>query len=268
MARPRARSPRLVADGDGANDASVVLLVEVDGARLLLTGDIEPPAQAGLGRAVADLRVDVLKVPHHGSRAQDMEFLTSLGARVALVPVGKDNGYGHPAPELLAALTEGGTRVLRTDTSGDLAVVQVDGGLGVATRAWSDAGPPRAASVPTVAAGTVVAVWEAWRTMAQGPRASQVLGRVTLVTGKEEFLNERTVTAVRQAVRQHDADAEMAESLASALTAAGPGGDVCALALLRHPLRRRTQSRGAARRAVRLGAPARPPRRWRTSPWC
>ncbi len=81
--------------------------------------------------------------------------------------------------------------------------------------------PPGAASVPTAAAGTVVAVWEAWRTMAQGPRASQVLGRVTLVTGKEEFLNERTVTAVRQAVRQHDADAEMAESLASALTAAG-----------------------------------------------
>ncbi|WP_309136426.1 ComEC/Rec2 family competence protein [Nocardioides campestrisoli] len=125
--------PLVVADGDGANDASVVLLVEVDGVRLLLTGDIEPPAQAGLGRAVAGLRVDVLKVPHHGSRAQDMEFLTSLGARVALVPVGEDNGYGHPAPELLAALTERGTRVLRTDTSGDLAVVQVDSGLGVAS---------------------------------------------------------------------------------------------------------------------------------------
>ncbi len=40
---------------------------------------------------------------------------------------------------------------------------------------------------------------------ARGPRPEDVLGRVTLVTGKEEFLNERTVAAVRDAVRRHDA---------------------------------------------------------------
>ncbi|MBE7323676.1 DNA polymerase III subunit delta [Nocardioides sp. Y6] len=56
--------------------------------------------------------------------------------------------------------------------------------------------------------------------MAQGPSARQVLGRVTLVTGKEEFLNERTVTAVRLAVRQHDPEGEFSEAAASELTAA------------------------------------------------
>lgn len=56
--------------------------------------------------------------------------------------------------------------------------------------------------------------------MAQGPSASQVLGRVTLVTGKEEFLNERTVTSVRQAVRGHDPEGEFSEAMASELTAA------------------------------------------------
>ncbi|MGZ4446998.1 MAG: DNA polymerase III subunit delta [Nocardioides sp.] len=56
-----------------------------------------------------------------------------------------------------------------------------------------------------------------------GPQAADVLGRVTLVTGKEEFLNERTVSAVRQAVRAYDADAEQAESLASELTLATLG---------------------------------------------
>ncbi|WP_110182523.1 DNA polymerase III subunit delta [Nocardioides solisilvae] len=56
--------------------------------------------------------------------------------------------------------------------------------------------------------------------MAQGPTASQVLGRVTLVTGKEEFLNERAVGAVRRAVLAHDDEAEVAEVAASALTAA------------------------------------------------
>lgn len=56
-----------------------------------------------------------------------------------------------------------------------------------------------------------------------GPQAADVLGRVTLVTGKEEFLNERTVSAVREAVRRHDADAEMAETLASDLSLATLG---------------------------------------------
>ncbi len=55
------------------------------------------------------------------------------------------------------------------------------------------------------------------------PTAADVLGRVTLVTGKEEFLNERTVSAVRDAVRGHDADAEMAETTASELTLATLG---------------------------------------------
>ena len=53
-----------------------------------------------------------------------------------------------------------------------------------------------------------------------GPRAADVLGRVTLVTGKEEFLNERTVGAVRDAVRRHDAEAELSETSAGDLTLA------------------------------------------------
>src|SRR5690606_37971181 len=63
-------------------------------------------------------------------------------------------------------------------------------------------------------------MWQAEATMAQGPSASQVLGRVTLVTGKEEFLNERTVASVRQAVRGHDPEGEFSEAMASELTAA------------------------------------------------
>lgn len=55
------------------------------------------------------------------------------------------------------------------------------------------------------------------------PRAADVLGRVTLVTGKEEFLNERTVTAVRDAVRRHDAEAEHSETRAADLTLATLG---------------------------------------------
>ena len=54
-------------------------------------------------------------------------------------------------------------------------------------------------------------------------RAGDVLGRVTLVTGKEEFLNERTVAAVREAVLGHDAEAEISETDASGLGGEGLG---------------------------------------------
>src|SRR6476646_3254860 len=57
----------------------------------------------------------------------------------------------------------------------------------------------------------------------RGPRAEDVLGRVTLVTGKEELLNERTVVAVRDAVRRHDAEAEISETQAAGLTLAEVG---------------------------------------------
>ena len=56
-----------------------------------------------------------------------------------------------------------------------------------------------------------------------GPRAADVLGRVVLVTGKEELLGERTVQAVRSAVRRHDGDAELSETRAADLSAASLG---------------------------------------------
>ena len=120
-------------DGSTANEASVVLLVEVRGVRILLTGDVEPEGQAALARALPGLHVDVLKVPHHGSRYQQEDWLLSLGARVALVSVGADNDYGHPAAAALDPLADAGTRVLRTDRDGDLAVVTDGGDLATVT---------------------------------------------------------------------------------------------------------------------------------------
>lgn len=131
---PRPGSLSGAADESAPNNASVVLLAEVAGVRILLTGDVEPSAQASLARDLAGLQVDVLKVPHHGSRHQDLDWLTSLGARVAVVSVGEDNDYGHPAPDLLLALSAAGMRVWRTDTEGDVVVVVRDGEVGVVTR--------------------------------------------------------------------------------------------------------------------------------------
>ena len=54
-------------------------------------------------------------------------------------------------------------------------------------------------------------------------RAGDVLGRVVLVTGKEEFLNERTVAEVKATVLGHDAEAEVSDTDAAGMTAAGLG---------------------------------------------
>jgi DNA polymerase III subunit delta len=56
-----------------------------------------------------------------------------------------------------------------------------------------------------------------------GPRAEDVLGRVTLVTGPEEFLNERTVENARAAVRGHDAEAEFSDAQGGELSLATLG---------------------------------------------
>ncbi len=129
--------PGAILGGSGEsapNNASVVILAQVQGLRVLLTGDVEPSAQSALQRDLPGVQVDVLKVPHHGSRHQDLDWLTSLGAGVALVSVGEDNDYGHPAPDVLAALTGAGAQVWRTELSGDVAVVVRDGGAGVVAR--------------------------------------------------------------------------------------------------------------------------------------
>jgi len=88
-----------------------------------LTGDIEPEAQQAI---LADgiPEVDVLKVPHHGSRHQEARFLEASDAVVALVSVGEGNTYGHPDPALLASLTRAGTLVARTDNQGSVAVIK------------------------------------------------------------------------------------------------------------------------------------------------
>lgn len=126
--------PSAMPDPDGPNDASLVLLVRSAGLRLLLLGDLEPPAQQALLRtpAAAGLGgVDVLKVAHHGSAYQDPGLIRLVSPRLALISCGRGNPYGHPAPRTVAFLRAGGAAVLRTDEDGALAVTGSGAGLRV-----------------------------------------------------------------------------------------------------------------------------------------
>ncbi len=129
-------SDDLPEDGEGSveNDASIVARAEIGGLRILLTGDIEPAGQRALLRSGQDLRADILKVPHHGSKFQDPAFIRAVGARFALVSAGEDNDYGHPAASTLGLLEEAGMAVARTDQHGESVVVLTDAGAALQAR--------------------------------------------------------------------------------------------------------------------------------------
>jgi competence protein ComEC len=101
--------------GDELNGASVVAVVSVGSVDVLLPGDAEADTLSWYDLPPVDLVV----VPHHGSRGAVSEaLLKRLGARVAVVSVGADNSFGHPFPGTLALLERLGIAVLRTDTMG------------------------------------------------------------------------------------------------------------------------------------------------------
>ncbi len=105
------------------NNASVVVLAEVRGVRMLLLGDVEVAAQVALRTSLAGPGVDVVKVPHHGSRFQDPALAAWTAGRIAVISVGEGNRYGHPAPETLRAWEYAGALVARTDLAGDVAII-------------------------------------------------------------------------------------------------------------------------------------------------
>jgi competence protein ComEC len=129
--------PHSVAEEDESsvqNDESLVLRAQVSGLRVLMTGDVEPPGQQAILASGADLRADVLKIPHHGSARQDPAFFAATRARLAIASAGLHNDYGHPAPRTVQLVHDLGMILLRTDTDGAVAVTERDGRLGAVTQ--------------------------------------------------------------------------------------------------------------------------------------
>jgi len=109
-----ARNPR-------PNALSCVLRISAPGQpATLLTGDIEREQEAALlARHGADLRSDVLVVPHHGSKTSSTpEFLAAVQPRVAVFQAGYRNRFGHPAPEVLARYHELGIATVTSPACG------------------------------------------------------------------------------------------------------------------------------------------------------
>ena len=112
---------------DMLNDGSVVARVQFGDVSFLFAGDIQREAEGRLLASGQNLESTVLKVAHHGSDSSTSnEFLQVVKPAYAVISVGADNEYGHPARSTLRRLSAIGAKVFRTDEQGTV-VFTTDG---------------------------------------------------------------------------------------------------------------------------------------------
>ncbi|MDL1959775.1 MAG: DNA internalization-related competence protein ComEC/Rec2 [Deltaproteobacteria bacterium] len=110
----------------GRNGRSLVLELDYGKHSILLTGDIgRAREQCLLKEGIGP--VDVLVVPHHGSKtSSSSEFVGQIHPEIAIVPVGWRNSLGLPDPQVLERYKKAGSNLLRIDLDGTVCV-EIDG---------------------------------------------------------------------------------------------------------------------------------------------
>lgn len=107
------------------NDTSIVIILNAGPEKILFTGDISKRIEGFLIEKEVPLSADILKVSHHGSKTSSSEdFLEAVKPNLAIISVGRNNHYGHPAPDVLARLEDFGIKVLQTSKEKDICLIQ------------------------------------------------------------------------------------------------------------------------------------------------
>lgn len=110
-----------------ANEESLVVRLEFGERSVLFTGDITQTEENALLSAGVDLRSEVLKVPHHGSKnSSSLAFVQAVSPQVAVCSVGWNNPFGHPHEETLQTYESLGIPFYRTDKQ-DMITLVTDG---------------------------------------------------------------------------------------------------------------------------------------------
>jgi competence protein ComEC len=116
------------------NNDAVVLRVRYGDRTVVFTADIEREAESALLRSGTDVRADIVKVAHHGSRTSSIQaFVDASHASLAVMSVGRTSIFGHPHKEVVDRWRASGAQVMTTGEKGTISVVTDGRGLNVST---------------------------------------------------------------------------------------------------------------------------------------
>lgn len=121
---------RFLDDGKGGLNANAIVCkmnYKLNNGKIfsiLFTGDIEVEAEKELEQVYGKkLKADILKVAHHGSKTSSREeFIKLVSPKIALIGVGENNKFGHPADITLERLEKENVKVYRTDQMGEVSI--------------------------------------------------------------------------------------------------------------------------------------------------
>lgn len=117
-------------DYDEENNRSLGIRLTDSNNSFLILGDAQSQSERTMLKQDITLSSNVYLVSHHGSASSSSEnFLNAVNPQYAVISVGADNDYGHPAPKTLSRLTALHTQILRTDTSGTITAYSTPDGL-------------------------------------------------------------------------------------------------------------------------------------------
>src|SRR3989344_3111135 len=103
------------------HDAMIASKLNYGSTSVLFMGDAEKQIEYRLIFSGADLKSDILKVGHHGSKTSTSEeFLKAVSPKFAIISAGRKNRYGHPHQDILDRLMSFGIKIFRTDQDGDI----------------------------------------------------------------------------------------------------------------------------------------------------
>ena len=119
------------------NNRSLVVQLGLNGKTFLFTGDIGRTAEQWIIETVRDLKCDLMKVPHHGSKSSSSDaFVNATRPEIAVVTVGRGNQYRHPSDEVIERYLAVGSAIYRTDTGGAITLTMSKDHMEVAT--WKE----------------------------------------------------------------------------------------------------------------------------------
>ena len=106
------------------NNDGLVMRIRFGDKALLFTADIERPAESAVLKEGVDLRSDIVKVAHHGSKTSSTPaFVAATHPSFAIISVGRTSIFGHPHKEVVDRWRASGAEVMTTGQRGTISVI-------------------------------------------------------------------------------------------------------------------------------------------------